>query len=420
MMSFKSLLFLPLYLAIGCATNTPQSISPTNGHVSVVWQILTASKNRDVSKVASVSVTVTGPEIATSIVKNLTFDPATNTWSASFDVPIGIDRVFTVVAKDVNGNPLYSGSTTSDVKPDVTTPINVDLWWDPTSKGQFLVSVGFDNPYLGIGKVGACVGFFIKSGQSPDTGTILPESQYQAICALAKKYCNVIRIYNADELAVKSANAIGLDVWLGVWIGKDDAANQIEIAKAVSIANRYKVKGIVVGNEVMLNNYQTEDEMVAYVLKIRSQTSNLQITCADTWDMWWNGGNGRPKLAAVCDLIMIHCWPYWEGVGLDLAVASVADHYRKITGLYTSKPVIIGETGWPTGGTQFGNAVPSELGQRIFIRQIVEWARINNAPFLLFELVNEPYKNEPYGVGPNWGLFTSDLVIKPEIGKIWF
>lgn len=181
---------------------------------------------------------------------------------------------------------------------------------------------------------------------------------------------------------------------------------------------------MVVSNEALLRGDLTEDQIIGYIDTIRSQV-NVPITVADTWNVWWNNGNGRPNLAAKVDYIMIHCWPYWESVAIEQAFDNVKNNYAKVTAVYPGKTVVIGETGWPSSGNSNGAAVPSEVGQRRFTRQIMEWSKETGVMVYFFEFFDEPWKNEPNGVGPHWGGFFSDqgtnaLQEKPEIRKIWF
>jgi len=417
------LVFLPLFF-IGCgggkiSDNSPSALTGTV-FISVPMPKTTA---RSISDIASVTVTVTGPEITTPIVKDLSFNPDTKAWEAKFQVPIGIDRLFTVVAKDADGVPLYTGSAKSDVKVNQVTKVTVHLYVDETTQGYVSLAVTFDNPYLGIGKIAACVGHFTKPGQNPNYGSVVPEDQIAEQYAVIRKYCDAVRTYSSthgNEHAVKYAAQYGLRIALGVWIGRDNNSNDAEIQAAINLAKQGTIDSIVVGSEVLLRNDKTEEELITYINRVKSAVS-VPVTYADTWNIWWNNGNGRPELANSVDYIMIHCWPYWEGVSINQAITNIADNFQKVRNVYPGKRVVIGEVGWPSAGLPNGVAVPSEINQRRFLKDFVEWARANNIEFFVFEFFDEPWKTaEPYGVGPHWGFFNSDYTIKPEIRKIWF
>lgn len=370
--------------------------------------------------IAAVTVTVTGPEIPTPIVQDLTYNSSDGAWEATFDVPVGIDRKFSVIAKDAGGNKLYEGEGTSDIQPDVVNKVTIIIY---ATNGALQLRLAFDHPYLGIGKQMVAVGFFTKAGQNPDQGSSVPESQIAEQFAVISRYCTAVRTYgctHGNEFAVKYANQYNIPIYLGVWLGGNRAANDTEVQAAIQLCRQYRVEALVVGSEVLLRGDLSETDIVGYIQQIKTAV-NVPVTCADTWDMWYNGGSGRPVLASAVDFIMIHCWAYWQGIGIEQAVANTTDNYNKVKSLYPNKEVTIGEAGWPSAGNANGGAVPSEYNQRRYITDLVAWAKSTGVKCFLFELFDEPWKtSEPNGVGVHWGLLTNDYKIKPEILKIWF
>jgi len=423
------LIMATLSVVSGCGGNaiskTPTTL-PEAGKVSISLSKGSVSEPKAIAAfdaIGSVTITVTGPEISTPIVSNLTLDSASGSWKATFSVPVGIDRLFSVEAKDSTGKVIMTGSGKSDVKPGVTTNVTLNLYAGVTD-GRIQLKLVFDSPYLGIGKISTCVGHFTMAGQNPDLGSVVPEAQVAEQYGIIGRYCNAIRTYSSthgNEFAVKYALANGLKVYLGVWIGRDTAANDAEINAAIALAKAHKVTSIVVGSEVFLRGDATEDALVAYINKVRAAVpADITITYADTVDMWYNGGSGRPKLEAVCDYVMAYNYPFWDGVSIENAMTHFEDKY-KLTRTLTTKEIVIGETGWPSAGSQNGGAVPSEYNQRRYLTDLQAWSNKNGVKIFFFEFFDEPWKTgEPGGVGVHWGLFNSDYTIKPEIEKVWF
>jgi exo-beta-1,3-glucanase (GH17 family) len=54
---------------------------------------------------------------------------------------------------------------------------------------------------------------------------------------------------------------------------------------------------------------------------------------------------------------------YREGVAVDSAVTTLFNHYDYVESIAAGKLVVIGETGWPTHGSNFGSAVASVPNQ---------------------------------------------------------
>lgn len=87
----------------GCASD--EGVAPSRGNAEVKVYAITSSD------VASVTVTVTGPGITTPIVVELTL--VGDQWVANLsEIPAGVDRVFTLSARDMNGVEIYAGVAT--------------------------------------------------------------------------------------------------------------------------------------------------------------------------------------------------------------------------------------------------------------------------------------------------------------------
>ncbi|OPZ83498.1 MAG: Glycosyl hydrolases family 17 [bacterium ADurb.Bin429] len=412
-------LFLLLTVLLGTGCQQTMANLSDIGTGTVTMRLSLPSSGRALTdEIAAVNVTVTGPEIPTPITHALGYDAASHLWQGQFSVPSGIDRIFTVSAADVNGAILYRGSGRSDVRPQAMTQVTLHLYADPATMGGLALSLAFDHPDLGLGNIPVCYGPFTTQ---PPT-SVLSEAQITQQFVAVSRYSSAIRTYtarNGVSHAIRMAAEQHIPCWVGAWIGADAQANEAEIATALAVAAEYPVTGIIVGTEVLLRGEQTEATLIDYLTRVK-QAANVPVAYADTWNVWHQNGQGRPELAAAVDTIFIHCHPYWEGVRIDRAVASVAHAYGNVKALYGEQPVIIGECGWPSAGNAKGDAQPSPLNQRIFTHDVVTWARGAGVDLFIFELFDESWKNEPGGVGPHWGLLTTDGTVKPEIRKILF
>jgi len=74
-----------------------------------------------------------------------------------------------------------------------------------------------------------------------------------------------------------------------------------------------------------------------------------------------------------------------------------------------SKPILIGESGWPAAGRQRGLAVPGVVNQARFIRSMIQLANQHHFDYNIVEAFNQAWKSNHEGVvGANWGLLTTD------------
>jgi hypothetical protein len=197
-------------------------------------------------------------------------------------------------------------------------------------------------------------------------------------------------------------------VLLGAWIGREASKNRLQLDTAVALANQYPdvVRAVIVGNEVMLRREQSEDALRAMIDETKARV-HVPVTYADVWEFWLK----HPSLAGSVDFLTIHILPYWEDqpIAIEQAVdhvASIRDRMMKAYG----KPVLIGETGWPSAGRQREGARPGRVEQAGFIRSFVRRAHGNGWDYNLIEALDQPWKRNLEGtVGGYWGMLDTEL-----------
>jgi exo-beta-1,3-glucanase (GH17 family) len=75
--------------------------------------------------------------------------------------------------------------------------------------------------------------------------------------------------------------------------------------------------------------------------------------------------------------------------------------------------VIISETGWPSQGTSFGAATPSEENFIKYFINTQKWSAEDNIPVFYFSSFDESWKVGAEGdVGAYWGLWDKDEKLK--------
>jgi glucan 1,3-beta-glucosidase len=252
-------------------------------------------------------------------------------------------------------------------------------------------------------------------GQTPlDVGTRISREQIAADLAALSSLTHCVRTYAVDqglEAVPELARSQGMQVWLGAWIGRDPVANRRELETAIQLANRYPetVRGLVVGNEVMLRQEQPESALKSLLDEARRRTQ-VPVTYADVWEFWLR----YPDLAESVDFVTIHILPYWEDdpVAVDQAVAHVAVTRQRVLARY-GKPVLIGETGWPSAGRQREAARPGKAEQARYLRSFVQAAHAQGWRYNLIEAIDQPWKRRLEGtVGGHWGILDAQLTPK--------
>ena len=240
-----------------------------------------------------------------------------------------------------------------------------------------------------------------------DAPWIRHEPAVQTIAADLKQLSGItrhIRTYSAaqfpelPELAARH----GIDLTLGAWLDKDWGSNDREIKALLSQASVHSnIKRLIVGNETILKQSLTVQQLSEHLKRVRSQT-RLPVSTAEPWHVWIK----HPELADQVDFITIHLLPYWEGVGLDTAVEESFERMARVRARFPGKEIVIGEIGYPSSGDSIQRAHPSPAAQAAFVRQFVQKASLEKLNYFLIEAYDQPWKQTEEGrAGAYWGLY---------------
>lgn len=267
-------------------------------------------------------------------------------------------------------------------------------------------------PEAGVERV-ECVSYapFRLPGESPfdETFRVTRERIADDLRLLAPR-TRCVRTYSIDQgldQVPAAARELGMQVLLGVWIGRDRDKNRIELEHALALANMHAdvVRGLIVGNEVMLRRELPESELQALLQHAQAATT-VPVTYADVWEFWLK----HPRLAGAVDFLTIHILPYWEDepVGVAAAIEHVRDVYRTMQQQFAGRTILIGETGWPRDGRARRQAQPGRIEQARFVRAFVAAAQAEGLPYNLIEAFDQPWKRRLEGaMGGYWGLLDS-------------
>ena len=218
---------------------------------------------------------------------------------------------------------------------------------------------------------------------------------------------NCIRTYSTEGIdeVPAAARAAGLRVMLGAWIGSDAKSNRREVERLVSIANanRDVIELLIVGNEVFLRRDLPVDKLRDLLVEVKRRTG-MPVTTADIWAFWPQD----PGLLDTVSTVMIHILPYWddEPASIDTVLPHVEAVYADMLRKFPGKPVMIGETGWPTQGRPRGALEPGRVNAARYIREFTRFAEAKGIRYNLIEAFDQPWKRPNEGtVGGYWGLF---------------
>lgn len=210
----------------------------------------------------------------------------------------------------------------------------------------------------------------------------------------------------------KIARKYGISMIQGCWLGYGYLDNKKEVEALIASANANPdvVKRVIVGNEVLLRGDMDVNRLIGYIREVKRAVKQ-PVSYADVWSMYMK----YPELIKEVDFITIHILPYWEDE--PISVEHATEHLEKIVkqvedearGIAPGKPILIGESGWPSAGRQRGHAIPSVVNEAKFIRGMIQVANRHEFDYNIVEAFNQPWKSNLEGVvGANWGLFSDD------------
>lgn len=260
-----------------------------------------------------------------------------------------------------------------------------------------------------------CVSYapYRRAGDTPfDPNHRVTEANIEADLRLLKPFTRCVRTYGASrglEMVPSVARKLGMQVYLGAWMGRDAAENQAELAKAILLSQQFPdvVRLLVVGNEVLLRKELAPPQLALLLAQAQAATS-VPVAYADVWEFWVRHA---ADLLPHVDVVAAHVLPYWEDepVAANAAVDHVYDIAATLKKVFTNTPVLIAETGWPSAGRQRGPARPGVLGQAAFIRALQARQATEPLDYNLIEGFDQPWKRALEGaMGGYWGLLDAD------------
>jgi glucan 1,3-beta-glucosidase len=262
---------------------------------------------------------------------------------------------------------------------------------------------------------------FRRPGHSPfDPHLQLTREQIHEDLLILKPLTDCIRLYgvsHGQDQVPEVASGLGMQVVLGAWISRDLPASRQELQTVLRLAHQHPgvVRMIIVGNEVLLRQEQSPQDLALLLREARAQ-SPVPVGYADVWEFWLrHAAILRPEV----DVAAVHILPYWEDVpvGLDDAVVHVQSIHRHVVQSLAPMPVWVAETGWPAQGRQRGPAVPGPREQALFVRELTRQLHESRVDFNLIEGFDQPWKRALEGaMGGAWGVVDAQGRLKDDQG----
>jgi GPH family glycoside/pentoside/hexuronide:cation symporter len=279
---------------------------------------------------------------------------------------------------------------------------------DFTSKTDSEIKTLFSTS-LNNGLHGICFSPYLEGQNIGDQLSESQISQRMDVIAPFTKWVRSFSCTKGNEYIPKVAQQKNLKTMVGAWIGNDKAQNEKEITSLIKLGESGLIDIAVVGNETLMREELTEQQLIAYINRIKRALPGIPVGYVDAYYQFVE----RPKLIEACDILLVNCYPFWEGCSIEQSATYLKKMYAVTQQVANGKPVIITETGWPNQGDHTEAAKPSENNAMKYFIDTANWAQQNEVLLFYFSSFDESWKVHHEGdVGARWGLWDKNENLK--------
>jgi glucan 1,3-beta-glucosidase len=262
---------------------------------------------------------------------------------------------------------------------------------------------------LARGIHGLCFSPYLQ-GQQP--GSQIAEAQIHERLAIVREHTRWVRSFSCTdghEQTPRIAHSMGLKTLVGAWLGTNAAINERELAGVIAVARAGHADIVAVGNEVLLRGDLSEDELIGHIERVKHALPGVPVGYVDAYYLF----EEHPRIAAVCDVVMTNCYPFWEGCPREEALPYMQQMLARTRAAAPGKRILISETGWPDQGSPFQGAVPGHEAAMQYFVDTAAWAESEGIEWFHFAAFDEAWKVGTEGdVGAFWGLWDKDARLK--------
>eukprot|EP00879_Flechtneria_rotunda_P014237 GHRR01014874.1.p2 GENE.GHRR01014874.1~~GHRR01014874.1.p2 ORF type:complete len:357 (+),score=112.62 GHRR01014874.1:1858-2928(+) len=195
---------------------------------------------------------------------------------------------------------------------------------------------------------------------------------------------------------------------LGVWVGKDQAANQAQVDLLARLLEEYphaRISGIAVGNEAVSRGDATQTQVLGLINNVREKVNNLAIKTHNL------GLSQLPiltvelpnyltqELVAAVDVVGVNLQPFyttkvntsqsgWAAATVKGAIAT----YNQTAKKFPKKQLVVTEIGWPSRAGEADINRASEQLAGDFAKAWVQIADKLSIPYYYHELADAGWK----------------------------
>lgn len=290
---------------------------------------------------------------------------------------------------------------------------------------------------VGASTVSAIGDLAFNLGVKNDDGTCKSTSDYKSDFETLKGHTSKVKFYassdcNTLQTIGPAAEEAGFTLFVGIW-PNDDAHFAEEKSALQTYLPKIKsstVEGFLVGSEALYRDDLSASDLASRIDEVRdlvadvkdsdgSSYSGKPVGTVDSWNVLVDGANTAAIKAS--DFVMANAFSYWQGQTMENASYSFFDDIMQalqtIQSAKGSTDITfwVGETGWPTDGTNFESSYPSLDNAKQFWQEGICAIRAWGINVIVFEAFDEDWKPDTSGISDvekHWGVWKSDRTSK--------
>lgn len=273
-------------------------------------------------------------------------------------------------------------------------------------------------------------------GVKDNSGSCKTYDDYIQDLKTISPYTNHVKTYsvsdcNTLEILGPALETENFQLTMGVWPTPSDKfeLEKQSLQSLLPNLSKSSISSVLVGSEALYRGDLTGDELANLISEIKQLLSNINDKNGDSYgdipvgtvDSWNKlvDGTANPAIQ-VSDVLYANAFSYWQGQTQQNSTFSFFDDIMQAlktvqeTKGSTDIDFWVGETGWPTDGSNFGSSVPGIDNAETFWKEGICAIRGWGINTFVFEAFDESWKPETSGssVESHWGVFTDDRQLK--------
>ncbi|CEO96573.1 glucan endo-1,3-beta-D-glucosidase [Plasmodiophora brassicae] len=197
---------------------------------------------------------------------------------------------------------------------------------------------------------------------------------------------------------------------VGIQLTSSNDGNQGAIREMFRIIKKHstrQIDTISVGNEVVLRHTLAVDTLINLIRQVRNELGKQYLTriAVVTVDVLKTFTH-NPRLVHEVDYVVANLHPYFvQGLDASQAAGVTFSQLHELQDRALDKPIIIGETGWPSSGDAPRTSIAA---YNTYMKEFICQATRANIHFYWFEAFDAAWKTGVDEIERHWGVFDSD------------